>query len=309
MTVQIISKSQIVSYNESDIISFHFEKERYTPYTFFRCAIKAECDVSETLEIRVYNGSAMIHDGSVDSVICEKKNGVYCTSVKSYGFSMLLGQNQSEPGIIGSPDLETIVTNNESIYGVTCESDTLAVNYVYIEDKTTLWNAVSVYAMKAYGNYPYIKSPNMVCCKPSEGKLRNYDGEKIVSVKKGVKVTNLISKGFTNDLEGNWSYSQTDTFAAERHITKYKYYARSNEWVYNLNNEILFNMNFADRGRLYYTFTYAGYNGEELMDRAELSYDGVFSLSDMEIDYIAVNITSKGVFTTISCYDDKYCNA
>jgi hypothetical protein len=219
---------------------------------------------------------------------------------------MLLGQNQSEPGIISSPNLETLITKNTQIYKVGCEADTKSVNYVYINEKTTIWEAICIYAMKAYGTFPHIRGTNTVRCTRSGDISFSYSDEKILFTRRGVKLTNLISHGFTNDLDGNWSYSKVNDYAVKRNITKYKYYTRDKEWVYDLNDEIAYKMNIADKGREYSEFCYSGFKSEDLLDRVNIT-SGNIELANMEIDRIQISGSAKGVFTTIGCYTDSYC--
>jgi hypothetical protein len=290
----------------TEAVSFTFVKERYTPYTYFSGVFSGSCEPNKITSVKFFCGGKLIHEGIADSVVSEVKNGAKLVRVKSYGFSMLLGQNQSEPGIISSPDLSELIKRNTSIYKVGCESNTKTVNYVYINEKTTIWDAICIYAMKAYGTFPYISGTNTVRCTRSGSNSFSYSSAKILSTGCGVKLTNLISHGFTDDLDGNWTYSKVNSYATDRNITKYKYYSRDKEWVYNLNDEIAYKMNNADKGREYYEFCYSGYKSEDLLDRATVN-SGNLNLSGAEIDRIQINGTSKGVFTTVSCYSDSYC--
>lgn len=290
----------------TEAVSFVYVKERYTPYTFFSGVFKGNCVPSEINGVRLYLGSRSMHYGTADSVICEKKNGARLISVKSYGFSMLLGQNQSEPGIISQPDLGTILGRNLPIHGLSYESNTKTVNYVYIDPKTTIWDAVCVYAMKAYGTYPFIFGSNSVRCNRYGNNSFDHSGKRITSVRKGQKLTNLISHGFTDDLDGNWTITRTNDFAVSKHITKQKYYEKDKEWVYDLNDELKYKLNYADRGRVYGAFRYYGYSGEELLDRVSVSAGGL-TLSGAEIDRIEIKGSSGGIFTELSAYTDSYC--
>lgn len=290
----------------TEAVSFTFIKERYTPYTYFTGVFKGSCIPNKITSVRFFCGGKMIHEGIADSIVSEVRNGVKLISVKSYGFTMLLGQNQSEPGIISSPDLTKLISINLPIYKVNCESGTNTVNYVYINEKSTIWDAICIYAMKAYGTYPHIRGTNTVRCTRTGTSNFSYNDEKILYTKRGVKLTNLISHSFTNDMSDEWSYSRVNSYAVERNITKYKYYALDKEWVYNLNDENAYKMNYSDRGREYTEFCYSGYKSEDLLDRVTVSSEGI-DLGNMEIDRIQISGSSKGIFTSISCYSDSYC--
>jgi hypothetical protein len=160
--------------------------------------------------------------------------------------------------------------------------------------------------MKAYDTYPFIYGTNTVRCNRYGSNSYNYTGKKIISYGRGQKLTNLISHGYTEDADGNWTYSLVNDFAVEKNITKQRYYSRDNEWVYDLNDEIKFKLNNADRGRAYNEFCYEGFCGEQLLDRVVLSTKG-FALSNSEIDRIEINGSSKGIYTSVRCYNDSYC--
>jgi hypothetical protein len=301
----LVSGDTQTEYTEA--ASFKFVKERYTPYTYFSGVFRGNCVPEEITEVIFYCGGKKIHDGIADSIICERRDGGEFVTVKSYGFTMLLGQNQSEPGIISSPDLGTLIKRNLPILRLGYQSDTKAVNYIYINENTTVWDSICVYALKAYGTYPYIYNTNVIRCERMGSNLFTYDTAEIVSARRGQKLTNLISHGFTQDVDGNWTYTKTNDFAVNHNITKQKYYARDKEWYYDLNDELNFRLNNADRGRVYTEFCRIGYGKEDLLDHATLSLSG-FELSDSEIDRIEINGSRKGVFTTLSCYSDSYCN-
>jgi hypothetical protein len=287
-------------------VSFKFTKERYTPYTQFSGVFIGSCEPKEVTEVIFYCNGKKIHSGIADSISCEKSAGAEIITVKSYGFTMLLGQNQSEPGIISAPDLGTIIGRNLPIKHLSYQSNTEKTNYVYINEKTTVWEAICVYAFKAYGTHPYIYSANTVACTAMSTGEYDYGGEEIVSAVKRQTLTNLISHAYTNDSDGNWAYSYTNEFAVNHGITKQKYYTRDKEWYYDLNAELKFKVQYADRARVCTTFKYVGYKKEDLLERATVSAGGI-ELNSSEIDKIVITGTEKGVFTEIGCYEDAYC--
>lgn len=282
-------------------VNFCFKKERFTPYTEFSGVFIGKCSARSVTEVIFTYDEKTIHCGSADSVECELKNGQWMTKIRSFGFTMLLGQNQSEPGIITAPSLDTIMSKNLPIYKVSWQTTTNKVNYVYINERTSIWDALCVYGMKAYGSFPYISGTNTVRCTPQAEKTHVYSGEKIVAYSQGERTANLISHAYTTDTDGNWSISNTNSFAVSRHITKQKYYARDKEWLYDLNTGLSYRIYFADRGRQYIKFSYAGYKGEDIMDKATAVIEGM-SLNKAEIDRVTVTGNEKGIFTEIMTY-------
>ncbi|MGN0633577.1 MAG: hypothetical protein ACI4JW_06870 [Oscillospiraceae bacterium] len=287
-------------------VSFRFVKERYTPYSQLSGVFIGEVEPQEIKQVTFYLNGKVVHSGMADSVICEKSGGKRLVRIKSYGFSMLLGQNQAEPGIIGSPDLKAVITKCLPIYGVSYQTQTAAVNYVYINEKSSIWDAACVYAMKAYQNMPFIYGTNGIRCTRSGEKLFEYVGDTILSVRKGISLTGVVSHAYTQDINGDWVYSSENGFAVDRHITNQKYLARDKEWAYDMNKQLDYKIYNSEKGCVFSSFTYAGFKNEDLLDHASIVC-GDFSLDDAEIDRVEVVGTKKGVYTTLSFYNDRFC--
>lgn len=291
------------SHSFGSIVRFTYEKERYTPYSYVTAEIVGTVNPTAINNVRLMWGTVCIHSGIADSVICEHSKSGDRIKLRSYGFSMLLGQNQAEPGLISSPDLSTIVNSGNTIYGVSCQSNTLAVNYIYFKEKTTIWDAVCIYAKKAYNSFPFIYGDNHLAVTRSSEKNFYHSSDGLVSYSKGVRLTNLISHGYMADMSGSYSYSETNSFASARHITKEKYYPLDSEWYSDPSRGIHQRMDYADRGRIFDTATYAGYSGEDITDHSTFP---TISLFHREVSRVKIVGSSKGVFTTLSFYTDSY---
>lgn len=285
---------------------FSFVKERYTPYTLLSGIFIGRCVPAEVTAVKLYIGSKIIHHGTADSVVCEYSRGAWRIRLRSLGFSMLLGQNMAEPGIISQPDLTAVIGKAAGAYAVSCQGSTKKVNYVYIKDTSTVWEAACIYAAKAYSTYPYIRGTNSVYCTALSPKTRDYSEKKIVSYSAGVKLTGLISHAHTQDAAGEWNISKTNSFATERHIIKHKYYARDNEWAYDPQAGLSYHIGAGDRGRQYGRLKYAGAELEELLDKANFTAEGL-NLTAAEVDRIEMTCSPKGLFTELSFYNDLYC--
>ena len=284
---------------------FVFKKERYTPYTFLNGTFIGYCDPAEVREVRFYCGSKYLLYGAADYLVCEHKNGRDLIHIRCYSFSKLLGQNYAEPGIISSPDLGTIL-NGRDIRGISYQSVTNTVNYVYINEKTTIWDAVRIYTMKAHDTHPFIYNNNTVQCTPMNQRTFVCPAASIVSYEKGQQLGNLLSDVYTQDLNDQWSYHLENSFATSHYIRRKKYYALDREWVYDLNDELRYHMRYADRGREFITFTRTGYGNEDLRDIESFTLpDGDHSL---EISKLTITGSPKGIFTELGFYFDSYCN-
>lgn len=289
-----------------DCITFSYEKERYTPYTKLSAVFYGEIDPENIASAAFYLDDKLKHLGTPDKIVCRRKDGARTFSILSYGYTMLLGQNQSEPGIMREATLSKIVELNLPIYGVSSQSSTKSVNYIYIEDKTTIWDAACVYAMKAYGTHPFINGANEIRCSKENAVIFTYDSADIVECEKCAGSANLISDAYTTDLEDNWSFSRTNSFAKERHITKRKYYGRQSDFLYDLNDQLKLRMNYADRAREYGMFTYRGYKGEDLLDKGTFEIGSLYMMA-AEIDRIKIRASDGSVLTSLYFYKDPYC--
>lgn len=289
-----------------DAVSFSFERERYRCYTEFHGVFRGTCAPEEVLEVRFYLDGKLLHRGTADSVVSEQSGTRSLVRVMSFSFTMSLGQNQLEPGIITDANMLKIVERSlANRTDFSFQSDTPTVNYVYINEKSTMWEAMCVYTAKAFENYPYIRAQNTVWCDTSKGAAHDYSGEKIVAVNRGVSLSKLISEVYTEGTDDEWSVTLTDDFAKRRHIAKQRYYPRDREWLYDQTAGLRYHLGEFAGGRQYKEFTYVGFKGEELRDTALLTAAGV-TFSNCEICRVRVTGSQKGVLTTIGCYSDVY---
>lgn len=291
-----------------DIVSFVFERERYRCYTMFNGVFAGECDPSAVLEVRFYYEGTLMHRGSPDSLVSEYRDGRQLIRVKSYSFSMSLGQNELEPGIITDANMVKLMQRSRTpaTSSIGVQSDTVPVNYVYINEHTTLWEAMCVYTAKAYNSYPFIRNQNMVMCSLTSPVNYSFTNEMISEVSSGVALSGLISDAYTVDNNNEWTISREDAFARQRHLARQRYYARDLEWAYDPQAGLKYHMGIAAGGRQYKQFTYVGYKGEQLCDVAYFS-KGSVTIGGKGIDFIRIAGSGKGVFTTIRCYTDIYC--
>ncbi len=288
-----------------ECVSFTVEKERYTPYIYFKGVFFGEHEPSDISRVEFYCDFACIHSGIASKVYTTIEGGKKTISVESYGFTALLGQNQSEPGIISNATLAKIMTRNEDFFGISYQLYTKAVNYIYIENNSTLWDAVATYAYKAYNNYPYITQTNYIRCEKLGIATLYYNEFDIVKAGRGVNLTNLVSNAYTADTEGGYSFAKTNDYAMQRNLKKYKYMDHRNDFLYDLNEQSNYYIKLRDRGREYTYFTYCGFRNEEICDQAVLNCGGI-SLNAAEISRVIIKGSDKCVYTTVYCYNDSF---
>ena len=291
----------------TDVVSFTFERERYRAFTVFEGVAVGECDPSVVREVRFYLDGRLMHRGTADSLVSERRGRVQQIRVKSCGFTLSLGENELEPGIVTNATLLKLVQRSRtSTSDFSIQTGTPEVNYIYVKEHTTLWQAMCVYTAKAYNSYPFIRDQNLVMCRLTAPTTYIFVNEKITEASRGVKLSSLISDAYTVDNSDEWTISRTDSYARERHIARQRYYARDLEWAYDPSAGLKYHMGKAAAGRQYQQFTYQGFKGEQLCDLAYFSGGGV-SIGGKQIDLIRIAGSEKGVFTTVRCYSDIYC--
>ena len=306
--IRLITGGGVNDYTDySDIVNFTFERERYRCFTIFNGVFIGDCDPSQVREVRFYLDGTLMHRGTADSLICERRGNIHQIKVKSCSFTLSLGENELEPGLVPNATLLTLVQRSRtSTMDFSIQSNTAEVNYIYINEHSTLWQAMCVYTAKAYNSHPFIRNQNMVMCRQTSPTNYVFANESITEASSGVKLSRLISDAYTVDNNDDWTITRTDSFARERHIARQRYYARDLEWAYDPTAGLKYHMGKAAAGRQYKQFTYEGFKGEQLCDIAYFSGGGI-SIGGKEIDFIRINGSEKGIFTTIRCYTDIYC--
>lgn len=306
-TVELTNVNGVTStYGADKIVSLYFVKERYTPFTYLKGTLMQTISNVRVREVRLYYGEKLLHCGTADSAEFTVERNTPKLRLVSYGYSKQLGQDFAEPGIIETPTLDTIV-GGAGITGVSCQQNTASVNYVYFDEKTTVWNAACIYTMKAYDSYPFIRGANTVrCTVPADRDTYTRPASTMVRYGRGQQLGNIFSDVYTQDLDRAWTYHRSSSFAASQNVTRKKYYPIDREWVYDLNKMLKYHMFVSDRGRQFLRVTFPDYLGEDLCDKERLTL--VDYTGSPEISGIKLTVSPKGVFTELLFYFDSFCN-
>ncbi len=289
-----------------NFVYFRYEKERYTPYTYFEAELIGSTRPQAVATVRFYMGSRYLHWGTADIFECVNERGKNVIKVCSYGISKQLGQNYSEPGMITQPDLGAVIARC-GVPDVSYQSGTNTVNYIYINEKTTAWEALHIYCEKAYNTVPYIYLNNTVRCTPHSNTTRNYSDKRIIKTRSGVRLGNLLSDVYSEGTSGSYDHHSSSSYTAQRHIRRRKYYGMDREWLYDLDRQPKYYLDYSQRGRQYTGFVYEGFQNEELRDIVNINQSG-FIMNLKEISCITVRGSKNGIFTELLCYEDEYCN-
>ena len=141
-----------------NIVSARLVKDRYTPYSELRASVvlNNSINLNNIRRVALYIGSRRMHYGPADYIRTRVRGGKTVLELISRGITLMLGQNEPEPGVWSKVSLTDIMKSYSPSSEITYESGTDTVNYVNIKEKSTLWEAIGVYAVKAYGRRAYI---------------------------------------------------------------------------------------------------------------------------------------------------------
>ena len=169
---------------ENTVLSFMFDKDRYTPYTTLRARVKAEqSSFEEAAEVLLTVGGHTVHHGLIDNIRWESRKGERFMSVSSRGFTSLLTQNQIEPGLKMNISFNMLMDNFYTLPYVTHEYNADDSSYIYVRPNTSMWDAAANLSYKLLGTYPYIRGTNTVRIS-SEASPASFDlrGAKLLSL-------------------------------------------------------------------------------------------------------------------------------
>ena len=251
---------------QNDIVRLVFRKDIYMAGTELSGTVIREGGVSGIVRVRLTAGGRMIHDGYLEYAKAEHRNGRTLMHFSSKGWSYLLTQNEPVPGLNYQVNLTALAALNTPIPNVTYESGTLTVNYVSVKEHSTIWDAVSAYAMKAYGTQPYIIGTNEVSVTERMGADLMLESEDIISEGTVCDRRSILSKGYMADYDGQYSVSLDNPEAAGTGIVREKYFAFDRQWLSSLTTGIQMRFDRTGRRSKMSFLTVRGYGGEEIFD-------------------------------------------
>ncbi len=284
---------------------FRFVKERYTPYTYLH--VNFYNQYSSDLEfkyISLYINDKLLHFGHIDTCEYTLEKGTRIYNIYSKGFTSLLAQNQMTPGLVADISLSSLLTDYYDIPEITYEANSVAANYIYCKDGSTMWNAIENITQKLYDTYPYIRGTNCVrmsapadaiTVEPTNvlklGKLRDY--------------RKVVSHYHMQDIEGNYGvYNSTNSLAQDCGIVRHKEIALDRQHLDDPSISLGHKMKYCMRGYIARYVEYVGYLGEDLRDR--ITYSDF--LENAEIGKVDISGNGKFIKTRTYAYFDRYCN-
>lgn len=298
----IYTDGATASYTPMD---FKFTRERYTPYTTLEGHLLTAHDITDINTVYLYINNKPVHCGMADFIQRKNFKGRNIITFLSRGFTLLLGQNEPVPGIISNVDLKGIVTGNSDIPYVKCQESTKTVNYIYVKEKTSIWDAVCAYSYKAYKTYPYITGTNTVNAASNNIAHHSYFGETVTYFGERLSTSGLLSQVFMADSDGKYTYTKQNAFSEKRKIVKKKYYPLDRQWYSSPEDGLQSKLDYSNKGYISAEFEYKGHQFEDIMDRAVYK-NGDFAINSERIAAVQVTGNKRGIFTKIAVYRDSY---
>ncbi|MGN0594715.1 MAG: hypothetical protein ACI4I6_06115 [Hominimerdicola sp.] len=291
------------TYFFNNCISFRAEYEIYTPYSQINASFIAEESftkpISEINKLYLYLNGEYIHYGLADELTLTRSGTGRILNVSSRGFTVMLGQNQPQPGINSNVTLESLITSNLTSSLILSESDTPTVNYINVKENSNLWDAIIAYSVKANGFYPYIRGNTVFISLDNTKTIET--GDNFIERGDGLNTSNMLSEVYMKDIDDEYSLHRVNSKAAEYNIERVKYYALDYQWLSDSDVGLGGKIDYSNRKSSFSFYSYSGYNGEKLMDMLSSSDSG---LDGKRISKIVISGSRNSVITQIWCYND-----
>lgn len=288
-------------------VNFSFKKELYTPYTVAVGVFlmpEIDVDFSDISGISFYVNETRIHFGMPDRVNVFRRNGLEYVSILSRSHTMLLGQNEPEPGVISNVTLAQLITSNIQSDYISAQENTQNQDYIFVKEKSTIWDAINIYALKTYNTVPYIKGYNTVMVTADNAAEVDYSNAKIIGFGGGKDTTLALSDIYMSEFEQDtYPYEATNAALEQMNIRRKRYYAMDKQWLQSPLTGLKYKLRFSRRKSAFVNFSYAGFQNEDIMQKVtnlDPRFNGKF------INALSVTGNSGGIFTQVCCYDDYY---
>lgn len=306
LTLQVKTANGSKNVIMSACIRLTFIKDLYLSYTramgTFHSSAAADFAAEDVQKLTLYINGVQKHVGLPDEVTLRSSGTGYDISFSSRGYTLLLAQNEPYPRINSNVTLQTLIQNNLNIPEIDCEANTPNVQYIYVKENSTIWDAVWAYSIKATGNYPFIYGSNTVRVTYATNKTVDLANTVITDEGTLLNTKNLLSDVHMQDIDETYPYSAHDAQAGSYGIVRSRYYPLDNQWLYDPSVGLQARLDYSNRGVKGKFITYLGHKGEDLMD----SLTNASALSGLRVNSITITADKNGLRTRLTAYDDRY---
>lgn len=294
-----------IEYVYNDILSFRVVKEYYTPYSTLRVeAVYPQENGGLYKKVELILNGKTIHCGLVDTSAINRVLNFNTITITSKSFTVLLCQNQLEPGLKSNLSLNTLIDSFITIPEVYHEDNQEIVNYIYVKNSSTLWDAIVNLTHKLNGGQPYVCDNNTVMVSPKTNpQTLNLTQDIVTSTGTGMDSTKIVSDIHMQDINGNYStYNLSNPTAYDLNTIRHKHIDLDRQYLSNPQDALFHKINFSMRGYYFVCATYNGYQGEDICDYVNFyNYYPQCRVSKLEINGINGNVMTK-----VYAYTDNY---
>lgn len=300
-----LTTSSNVEYTFSDILSFKVVKEYYTPYS--KLTVQAVYPVETGnlyKKVELILNNKVIHSGLVDTSTVNRISDFKTITITSKSFTVLLCQNQLAPELKNNVSLSSLIDSFISIPEISHEDNQEVVNYIYIKNASTLWDAVINLTHKINSGHPYVRENNKVMVSlKDDANILQLNQSKVISTGTVLDTTKIISDIHMQDIEGNYStYNLNNEYASNLNIVRHKHIDLDRQYLSNPQDALIHKINFSMRGYYSVYATYMGYSNEDIGDYVSFyNYYPKSRISKLEITGNNGSVTTK-----VYAYTDNY---
>jgi hypothetical protein len=176
------------------------------------------------------------------------------------------------------------------------------MNYIYIREGSSTWDAIANFNFRLNGGYPYIEGTNKVRVTPRTPV--NHTFEEDDAIKYGIlyDYTKIVSHYHMKDIEDTYdSYNKGSAFAIARGLTRHKQIPLDMQYLNDPDSGLLFKLNFSQRGCRCVYVQHNGYGNEEINDTLTFG-----SVVNGNIKKIVLTGENNSVKTLLGVYDDAF---
>jgi hypothetical protein len=302
---------RLTTYNDyvyvlDDVLNFRLVREYYTPYSTLRVeAVSPEATGGLYKKVELLLDGTVVHCGLVDTATINRvPDGFDTLTVRSKSFTVLLCQNQLEPGIKPNVSLGSLIDSFISVPEVSYQSIDDTVNYIYVKSSSTLWDAVVNLTHKLNGGHPYVCESNRVMVSLKEDPYTlNLPQSVVTSTGTGLDTTKMVSHIHMQDVDGNYdTYNLDNPTAVSLNVVRHKHIELDRQYLSNPQDALVHKVNFSMRGYYFVYATYDGYQGEDIGDYVNLyNYYQKSRVSRLEVTGVDGNVSTK-----VYAYTDNY---
>lgn len=286
-------------------IAFSFEKERYTPYSQLNAVFALTQEVGEIKDIELTVNDVPVHKGLMDTQTYTERFKNRLMSITSRGYTSALGYNILPGGILYNVTSQSLLGNYYTMPFVTAQEDYQEqAGFIYVKEHSTVWDAAVNLCLKLEGNYPYIKYPDKILFNKHTPLIKAFADSEILTLSHSYDHKRIMSHFHMADTSGEaQSYNYTNDFATARNIIRHRHIPFDRQWLSTETLGLSYKCNYTMRGKESISLLYKGFGGEDIND--------IFSYGDsaqLYISKVKISGNNKGIFTTLTAYNDSYCN-